>query len=82
MTLRHIELRNNIIEMLQKVTNDVRREPMLQPLTKEEQSIGGNVSVEAQVDISARFWCCEQRAFFDVRIFDSNAQSLENKTLT
>ena len=82
MTLRHIELRNNIIEMLQKVTNDVRREPMLQPLTEEEQSIGGNVSVEAQVDISARFSCCEQRAFFDVRIFDPNAQRLENKTLT
>ena len=82
MTLRHIELPNNIIEMLQKVTNDVRREPTLQPLTEEEQSIGGNVSVEAQLDISARFWCCEQRASFGVRIFDPNAQLPENETLT
>ena len=82
-TLKHKELRDNIAEMLQEVKNDIRRtEPILQPLTGEEQSIGGNVSVEAQVDISARFSCCEQRAFFDVRIFDPNAQRLENKTLT
>ena len=43
-TLRHNELRDNIVQMLQEVTNDVRIEPILQPLTEEEQSIGGNVS--------------------------------------
>ena len=57
-TLSHNELRENIAEILQEVTNDVRIEPVLQPLTGQEQSIGGNVSVEAQADISARgFWC-------------------------
>ena len=57
-TLSHNELRENIAEILQEVTNDVRIEPVLQPLTGQEQSIGGNVSVEARADISARgFWC-------------------------
>ena len=46
--LENNELRDNIREMLQEVTNDVRIEPILQPLTGEEQSIGGNVSVEAR----------------------------------
>ena len=70
-TLRHNELPVNIAEMLQEVTNDVRIEPILQSLTGEEQSVGGNVSVEARADISARrFWCRGQKTFFDVRIFD------------
>ena len=81
-TLRHNELRENIAEMLQEVTNDVRIEPILQPLTGEDQSIGGNLSVEARADISARgFWCRGQKVFFDVTIFDPNAQHHENKTL-
>ena len=46
-TLTKNELRDNISETLQEVTNDVRIEPILQPLTGEEQSIGGNGSVEA-----------------------------------
>ena len=45
-TLRHNELRDRIGEMLQEVTNNVRIEPILQPLNGEEQLIGGNVSVE------------------------------------
>ena len=82
MTLRHNQLRDDNAEMLQEVTNDVRIEPTLQPLTGEEQSVGGNVSVEARADISTRgFWCRGQRAFFDVRIFDPNAQRHENKTI-
>ena len=82
MTSRHNELGCNIAEMLWEVTNDVGIESILQPLTVEQQSIGGNVSVEAGADISARgFWCRGQRAFFDVRVFDENAQRRENKTL-
>ena len=81
MTLKHNELRDNIGEILQEVTNNVRIEPILQPITGEEQSIGGKVSVEARADISTRgFWYRGQRAFFDVRIFDPNAQRHENKT--
>ena len=38
--------------------------------------------MEARADISARgFWCRGQKVFFDVTIFDSNAQHHENKTL-
>ena len=81
MTSRHNELRGNIAEMLQVVTNDVGIESILQLLTGEQESIGGKVSVEARADISARgFWCRGQRAFFDVRVFDPNAQRRENKT--
>ena len=81
-TLRHNEIRDNIGEMLPEFTNNVRIEPILQPLTGEEQLIGGNVSVEAHADISARgFWCRGQSTFFDVRIFDLNAQRHENKAL-
>ena len=82
MTLRHNELRDNIAEMLQEVTSDVRVETILQPLTEEEQLIGRNSSLEAQSDISERgFRCRGQRAFFDLRIFDPNAQRDENKIL-
>ena len=41
-TLRYNELRDNIAEMLQELTNDVRVETILQPLTEEEQLIGRN----------------------------------------
>ena len=81
-TLRYNELRDNIAEMLQELTNDVRVETILQPLTEEEQLIGRNSSLEVQSDISARgFRCRGQRAFFDVRIFDRKAQRDENKIL-
>ena len=37
--------------------------------------------MEARAGISARgFWCCGQRAVFNVRIFDPNAYRHENKT--
>ena len=81
-TLRQNELRGNIAEMLQKVTNDVRIEPILQPLAGEEQSVGENESAEARADISARgFWCRGQGAFLAERIFYPNAQRHENETL-
>ena len=37
MTLKHNELRDNIGELLQEFTNDVRIEPVLQPVTGEEK---------------------------------------------
>lgn len=41
-----------------------------------------DVSMKARADISAKgFWCRGLKAFFDVRIFDTKAQSHENKTL-
>ena len=79
-TQRHKELRDNIAEMLEDVTSDIKVEPALQPLSSEE--INGNQSGEARSDISARgFWIRGQRAFFDVRVFDPNAQRHQSKTL-
>ena len=79
-TLRHNELRDNIAEMLEEVTSDVKIEPALQSLSGEE--IKGNQSDEARSDISARgFWIRGQRAFFDIRVFDPNAQRYQSKTL-
>ena len=51
-TLRHNELCDNISEILQEVTNNVRIEPIVQPLTGRELLIGGNVSVDVWADIS------------------------------
>ena len=66
--------------MLEEVTSDVKVEPALQPLSGEE--IKGNQSDEARSDISARrFWIREQRAFFDIMVFDSRDQRHQNKTL-
>ena len=66
--------------MLEEVTSDVKVEPALQPLSGEE--IKGNQTDEARSDISAwRFWIRRQRAFFDIRVFDPNAQRHLNKTL-
>ena len=63
MTLRRKKLRDNVGEMLQEVTSDVGIKPMLQSLTGDEQSIGGNIS-ERRADISVRrFWCREKKAF-------------------
>ena len=45
-------LRNNIAEMLGKVTSDVKVEPALKPLFGEESK--GNQTGEARSDISAR----------------------------
>ena len=79
-TLRHNELRGNIAEMLEEVTSDVKVESALQPLSGEE--IKGNQSDEARSDTSARgFWIRGQRAFFDIRVLDPNAQRHQSKTL-
>ena len=79
-TLRQNELRDNIAEMLEEVTSDVQVEPTLQPLSGEE--IKGNQSDKARSDINARgFWIRGQRAFFDIMVFDPNAQRHQSKTL-
>ena len=81
-TLGHNELRDNIGEVLQKVKNYVKIEPILQPVTGEEQSIGGNVSVEARANISTRgSWYLVQNPFSDVRIFNLNVQRHKDETL-
>ena len=66
--------------MLVEVTSDVKVEPTLQPLSGKE--IKGNQSDKVRSDISATgFWIRGQRAFFDIRVFDPNAQRHQSKTL-
>ena len=70
-TLGHNELRDNIGEVLQKVKNYVKIEPILQPVTGEEQA---NISTRGS-------WYLGQNPFSDVRIFNLNAQRHKDETL-
>ena len=78
-TLRHSELKDIIAEMLE-VTSDVKVEPALQPLFTKE--IHGNQSDKPRSDISTRKVCRRgQRAFFNIGVFDPNAQRHQSETL-
>ena len=73
---RHNELRDLTADLLSEVCKDVSVEPQLQGLTGEILTSGRSAirSNEARLDISARgVWCRNQRAFFDVRVFNPNA---------
>ena len=66
--------------MLEAVSSDVKVEPDFQTLSGEE--IEGNHSDDARSDISARgVWIRGQRAFFDIRVIDPNAQRHQTKIL-
>ena len=83
-TLRHNELRDITAKLLDEVCIDVRREPRLIALNGEQMRFKtANLADEARLDISATgFWTPGQRAFFDVRVFDLNAQRYENLELS
>jgi hypothetical protein len=80
---RHNEIRDLTSDLLEEVCHDVCVEPTLVELTEEEMSNRtANTSPEARLDISARgVWARNQRAFFDVRVFNPNAQRFQNQTL-
>ena len=83
-TLRHNEVRDITATLLSDIHKDLELE--LSPLTlnREEQTMRStaNTDDEARLDICARrFWVSGQKAFFDVRVFDANAQSYSKKTL-
>ena len=80
---RHNELRDITADLLNEVCPDVCVEPQLQELSGETLSFRtSNVSAEARLDISARsVWSRNQRAFFDVRVFDPSAQRYRGQTL-
>ena len=69
--------------MLKYVYNDVSIEPMLIPLTGERFKYQtANKAQDARLDVCARgFWVRGQRAFCDVRVFDSTAPRLLSKSL-
>ena len=81
---RHNELRDLTADLLSEVCKDVCVEPQLQELTGESLTNGrsANRSNEARLDISARgVWCRNQRAFFDVRVFNPNAPRYVHQSL-
>ena len=80
---RHNDLRDITNELLSEVCKGIENEPMLQPLTGETQKYQ-TVKTEnnARLDVSALcFWCRDQRAFFDVRIFGPVAPSHVHQSL-
>ena len=73
-TMRHNELRNLTASMLSEVCKDVKIEPPLIELDKEELNPQANRSNESRLDVSAiGFWTAGQKAFYDIRVFDHNA---------
>ena len=74
-TLRHNEVRDITSELLDEECIDVRKEPILQEVNKEDLPREANKIKETRLDISAlNFWTTGQRAFFDVRVFTLFAQ--------
>jgi hypothetical protein len=80
---RHNDLRDLTASLLDEVCKDVCVEPPLVPLTGETLEFRtANRSDEARLDISARgVWGKEQRAFFDIRVFNLSAQSYQGQSL-
>ena len=74
-TIRHNDLRDLTAKILSEVCSETEIEPTLVPLSGEDLSNRtANRSNEARLDVRARgFWERGQQAFFDLRVFDSNA---------
>ena len=81
--LRHNEVRDITALFLKEVCHDVKKEPLLIELGNERmQERTAATGRESRLDISASgFWVKGQRAFFDVRVFDPNAQRHRNSDL-
>ena len=63
------------------VCSDVKKEPVLQDVTREVLPSGANKAPDTQLDIRARgFWAREQSTFFDVRVCHPNGDSYKNLT--
>ena len=83
-TLRHNEVRDITATLLSDVCKDVELEPSLLTLNGEQPTMRKTAKTndEVRLDICARsFWVSGQRAFFDIRIFDPNAQRYSKQTL-
>ena len=72
---RHNDVRDYLAQLLNKVFADVSFESHLFQVT-EEETTSTNREDAAKLDIVARdFWRPSQRAFFDICVFNANAQS-------
>ena len=75
MIKRHNDVRDYPAHLLIEVCADVSIENHLVQVTQDETT-STNREDAARLDIAARcFWRPTQRAFFDIRVFKSNAQS-------
>ena len=81
--VRHNEIRDLTADWLNEVCTETEKEPQLQPLSGENiLPRTANRQEEARADIKAKgFWCRQQSAFFDVRVFHPNAQSYRNTSI-
>ena len=71
---RHNDVRDYLAHVLNEVCADVSIEPHLVQVT-EDETTSTNREDAARLDIAARdFWRPNQRAFFDIRAFNANAQ--------
>ena len=79
-TIRYNDLRDLTANVLSNLRNDVDIESKLLPVTGENFSNRTtNTRTEPRLDIkSRRFWVRVQQAFFDIRVFDSNAKRYLN----
>ena len=72
-----------VVVVLSEVCKGVEIEPMLQPLTGETLKYQtAKTENNARLNVSALgFWCRDQRALFDIRVFDSVGPSHAQQSL-
>ena len=74
--MRHDAVRNSVHDLVKDVCRDVKIEPPLLPVTGEILPEGSNIKDGARSDVSALgFWNPLSRAFFDIRVFNPQAQT-------
>ena len=79
---RHNELRDLEADLLNTVCHDVQVEPVLQEITGEVLTRSTSAALDARLDFHAHgFWDRQGSAFFDVRVFNPNAESYKDLTI-
>ena len=80
--MRHNAIRDTEANLLREVCKDVRTEPILLPVNKENLMPRTNSQPGARLDISARgVWAAFERSFYDVRVTHPNCPSNVYKTI-
>lgn len=82
--MRHDNVRDFLIGLLQITQTDAQKEPLLQPIqTNVVQREIGNSTDEARLDIRARgFWKAGQDAYFDARVTNPLAATAMKMSLS
>ena len=81
-TLHHNKLKDITGALLEEVCHDAAVEPILQPVPDNNLVPSkANSNDGARLDVSAKHLEPVQKAFFDVRVFDSNPTRYQSKSL-